>query len=67
VGLNPKQYLRIVRFQNILKLRESKYFQDYTTMAFDSGYYDQSHFIRDFKAITDLSPKEFFEKQVLNL
>jgi AraC-like DNA-binding protein len=64
VGLNPKRYLRIVRFQNILHIRESKFFEDFSALAIDCGYYDQSHFIHDFKEITDLSPKAFFEMQV---
>lgn len=66
VGLNPKQYLRIVRFQNVLQMKKCKYFNNYTSLAFDCGFYDQSHFIHDFKTITDLPPKEFFETQGLN-
>jgi AraC-like DNA-binding protein len=29
-------------------------------LAFDNGYYDQSHFIHDFKSLTGLTPKVFF-------
>ena len=63
VGLNPKQYLRIARFQKAIQLRKSEYFENYTSLAHDCGYYDQSHFIHDFKMITDLPPKEFFKNQ----
>lgn len=63
VGLNPKQYLRIVRFQNVLQKKKNNFHRNYTSLSFDCGYYDQSHFIHDFKIITDLSPKEFFETQ----
>lgn len=61
VGLNPKQFLRIVRFQNILKIKKKRHLPDYTTLALECGYYDQSHFINDFKLITGITPKEFFK------
>jgi len=32
-----------------------------TQLAFDNGYYDQSHFIHDFKSLTGLTPKAFFK------
>ncbi len=32
-------------------------------LAFDNGYYDQSHFIHDFKSLTGLAPKDFFDKK----
>ena len=63
VGLRPKQYLRIARFQKILQLRNSEHFENYTSLAYDCGYYDQAHFIHDFELITDLSPREFFKNQ----
>ncbi len=63
IGLNPKQYLRIVRFQNVLQKKKNNCHRSYTSLSFDCGYYDQAHFIHDFKTITDLSPKEFFETQ----
>jgi AraC-like DNA-binding protein len=66
VGLNPKQYLRIVRFQTALQMKKYNYNKNYTSLAFDCGYYDQAHFIHDFRTITDLSPKEFFKTHNLN-
>ena len=63
VGLTPKKYLRIVRFQNVLQKKKNNCHKSYTSLSFDCGYYDQAHFIHDFKTITDLSPKEFFETQ----
>jgi AraC-like DNA-binding protein len=63
VGLNPKQYLRIARFQDVLQKKKSICYLNYTSLACACGYYDQSHFIHDFKSVTDLSPKEFFAAQ----
>lgn len=59
VGVGPKQFAGIVRLRNII----DNYTPDssLTSAAYDGGYFDQSHFIRDFKAFTGLSPKEFFK------
>ena len=59
VGVNPKKLVSIVRFQNVIQMK-SKYKKSMTQIAFDNGYYDQSHFIHDFKSITGLTPKAFF-------
>jgi AraC-like DNA-binding protein len=62
VGLNPKKYLSIIRFQNVLQMkREFKELNMYQ-LAFDNGYYDQSHFNHDFKSLTGLTPRTFFNK-----
>lgn len=61
VGLNPLLYARIVRFLNAI----DRYEPDsscLTGLALDSGYYDQSHFIRDFKAFTGLRPRQYFQQ-----
>ncbi|HPF51532.1 MAG TPA: helix-turn-helix domain-containing protein [Draconibacterium sp.] len=63
VGLNPKKYSSIIRFQNAIKMkRECKELTMYQ-LAFDSGYYDQSHFIHDFKSLTGLTPRDFFNNK----
>ncbi|MBA4320484.1 MAG: hypothetical protein C0412_18960 [Flavobacterium sp.] len=62
VGLNPKKFLSIIRFQNVLQMkREFKELNMYQ-LAFDNGYYDQSHFNHDFKNLTGLTPRTFFNK-----
>ena len=60
VGINPKKYANIVRFQNVIQMRRKYDNSSMFQLAFDNGYYDQSHFIHDFKSFTGLSPKEFF-------
>lgn len=59
VGVNPKKFASIVRFQNVIQ-SGSKDKGSLSQIAFDNGYYDQSHFIHDFKSLTDLTPKAFF-------
>ncbi|HET6996214.1 MAG TPA: helix-turn-helix domain-containing protein [Chitinophagaceae bacterium] len=60
VGLSPKQLSRLVRLQATLKMLEQKNFSNLTSLAYENGYYDQAHFIRDFKEFTGVSPKSFF-------
>lgn len=60
IGMTPKQYLKIVRFQKSLKIKEINPHLSLTTLAHDCGYYDQAHFIKDFKLITGMTPKSFF-------
>ncbi len=60
VGINPKKFASIVRFQNVVQMK-SKYNKSMSQLAFDNGYYDQSHFIHDFKSLTGLTPKAFFD------
>ena len=60
IGLNPKQFLRIIRFQNILRMKRTGFNGSLTSLAQENGYYDQSHFVNDFKAITGSAPKKFF-------
>ena len=59
VGVNPKKFASIVRFQNVIQMK-SKHKKSMSQLAFDNGYYDQSHFIHDFKSLTGLTPKAFF-------
>lgn len=60
VGMSPKQYLKIVRFQKVLKTKELNPDLSLTSLAYDCGYFDQAHFIKDFKLITGMTPKAYF-------
>lgn len=60
VGINPKKYASIVRFQNVIQMRRKHKNSSMFQLAFDNGYYDHAHFIHDFKSFAGLSPKEFF-------
>lgn len=57
-GLQPKLLSKINRFQYSLNLINTNS-HDLTTVAYDSGYFDQSHFIREFKSFTGLTPNAF--------
>ena len=52
IGLSPKQLSKVVRLQATIKLLSNKQFTNLTSIAYESDYYDQSHFIKDFKEFT---------------
>jgi AraC-like DNA-binding protein len=63
IGISPKQYLKIIRFQNSIKLNQSN--KNLTTLAYEAGYFDQSHFVKQIKELTGYTPKILFEKETL--
>lgn len=56
VGINPKEYARIVRFQKSLKLLQHYSDVNQAQLAYQCGYSDQSHFIREFKQFSGYTP-----------
>lgn len=59
-GLSPTSFNKINRFQFSLKLI-AKNEMPLTSVAYSSGYFDQSHFIRDFKSFTGVTPSAYLE------
>lgn len=59
LGKTPKQYFRLVRFQKTLYDIGKTPAVDLTDYAYRNGYYDQSHFIKEFKTFTGYTPSEF--------
>lgn len=62
-GLNPKHYARICRIGHAVHRKELEPETSWTALAHESGYADQSHFIRDFKALTGTLPRTFLRGQ----
>lgn len=56
VGLSPKQFAKIIQFQSSLNLLTKTNFKKLSDIGFDSGFTDQSHFIRVFKSHTGQTP-----------
>lgn len=63
VGLTPKQFHRIVRFNEILNAIFKKEVVDWTYVVHEFGYYDQAHFIKDFQAFSGHNPKKYIDEQ----
>jgi AraC-like DNA-binding protein len=58
IGSTPKQYSSIIRLRNIIDTWSS--YPSLTSASYEAGYFDQSHFIKDFRTFTGESPKDFF-------
>jgi AraC-like DNA-binding protein len=56
VGQGPKEYLKVVRFRKALRALQQKSYRSLTDLAHSLGYYDQSHFIKDFTLFADYNP-----------
>jgi len=63
VGMSPIQYSRIVRVNSALELMKSTA-KSMTDISYSLGYFDQSHFIKDFKNIVGVSPKKFHSQLI---
>lgn len=60
IGLSPKQFAAIVKLQRTLKLLQHKTTHErLTDITYDAGYFDQAHFIREFKKQAGLPPKQY--------
>lgn len=56
VGVTPKQYCRVLRFQHAVAQTHAARAVDWTDVALASGYCDQAHFIHDFRAFSGITP-----------
>jgi AraC-like DNA-binding protein len=59
IGISPKQLGKVIRLQTALKMLLNEEAENLTSIAYESAYYDQAHFIKDFKEFTGISPREF--------
>jgi len=59
VGLTPKRYCRIRRFQQALRCAHGGPAVNWTQVALDCGYFDQAHFIHDFRGFSGVTPTAY--------
>lgn len=59
VGISPKTLSRLTRFEHALRLREERPELRWSRIALDTGFYDQMHLVREFRALTGESPSRF--------
>lgn len=64
IGLNIKMFARVVRLQAVLKRARRSPVKDWAAFALENGFYDQAHFIADFKDLTDCTPTQFFKREI---
>jgi len=62
IGDTAKTFSKVVQFQNILKAKPSNQSLKANKLFYDVGYYDQAHFIKDFKNFYGVTPSKAFGK-----
>ncbi|WP_207510823.1 helix-turn-helix domain-containing protein [Longitalea luteola] len=58
-GTSPKHFAAIIRLKNLIENYSSNV--NLTDAAYSAGYYDQAHFIKDFRSFTGQTPHDFFK------
>lgn len=64
LGLSPKVYSRMIRFSHAYKYKESSPHTSWLDIAHRCGYFDQMHFIRDFKFFAGITPSGLREQAI---
>ncbi|WDF48346.1 helix-turn-helix domain-containing protein [Chryseobacterium sp. KACC 21268] len=59
IGKSPSEYRKIHRFRNAIINQKNQ--KNLTDLSLESSFYDQSHLIKDFKQLTNVSPNSFFK------
>ncbi|PJZ85581.1 helix-turn-helix domain-containing protein [Leptospira harrisiae] len=60
VGITPKQYANLLRIHSVISAHSKS--TNLTDLAQEAGFFDQSHFNKEFKRFTGESPKQFFQQ-----
>jgi AraC-like DNA-binding protein len=63
VGASPTHFRRILRINKAISLADKNHYSNLAALAVDAGYYDQSHFIHDFRDMIGITPSEFLSMQ----
>jgi transcriptional regulator GlxA family with amidase domain len=66
IGISPKQLGKVLRLQTALKMLLNDK-ESLTNVAYESEYFDQAHFIKDFKEFIGTTPKEFIGNENMAL
>jgi AraC-like DNA-binding protein len=64
IGVGPRSFRRLLRFQRLTGLIGQASSPDWTALAFDAGYYDQSHLIREFREFAEMTPTQFVARSL---
>ena len=67
LGITPKQFQRIMRFQAAIQAIENAQEVNWTAIAYDCGFYDQSHFIQEFQRFSGFTPTDYVAARGENL
>ena len=62
VGMSPKEYSKVLRINYISSILKQNHCSTLTQLSYELGYYDQAHFIKDFKSVTGRSPRSYLRQ-----
>lgn len=63
VGLTPKLFSRVQRFQQVIQQTEGHAYVDWSALALHCGYFDQAHLIHEFRTFTGLTPSAYLAQR----
>jgi AraC-like DNA-binding protein len=67
VGLTPKLFCRVSRFQRVIRAAHAHGEIDWAEVALDCGYYDQAHFIHDFQSFAGITPSAYLQQKTTHV
>jgi len=67
IGISPKQLGKVIRLQATLQMLLNQKSETLTEIAYESEFFDQAHFIKDFKEFTGITPREFLTDEKMTL
>lgn len=59
IGISPKQLGKVIRLQASLQMLANQKNETLTEIAYENHFFDQAHFIKDFKQFTGETPEQF--------
>lgn len=66
VGVGPRSFRRVLRFQRAIGMITSAQAPNWAGLASDAGYYDQSHLIREFGELAEMTPTDYLARMMPN-
>jgi AraC-like DNA-binding protein len=66
IGVTPKLFARLMRFDRTVESLDGATAVDWATLALDCGYCDQAHLIREFRAFSGLAPSLYLRRSLVD-
>ena len=67
IGISPKQLSKVISLNAALQMMLNKDSESLSEIAYENEYFDQTHFIKDFKEFVGITPKEFLGNESMAL
>lgn len=63
VGMSPKEYYKVIRFQRVLYLLQNNPIMEIADLTYSCGFYDPSHLVKDFREFSGCSPTQYLSSR----